>query len=366
VTSTSPPDLGIAAERARRVADDVLFPRAQQTDRAALVPRENLTALRDAGLFGLQGPSGVEGGLGADHAAARPVLEAVAGGCGATSFVWAQHHGAVRRVAAGGGPARATWLPRLCDGSTLAGIGFAYLRRPGPPAVSAEPTVGGWRIDGKAPWITGWGLIDALIVMARAGDGAVVTVAIDRPTDRVGIRAGAPQALAVMRATGTVSVVFDGLEVVDDDVVAVLTHDEWSVRDRLGSSMPAAAPLGIVDRAIRLLDERADDPGVAEAATALATRLDEQRRAADETARSVAAAAGDRIEAAIAAGAVERDRGFDLARRATDALVAASGGAAMSLDHPAQRLSREAAFYLIQAQTPEVRRATLQRAAGRP
>ena len=32
-------------------------------------------------------------------------------------------------------------------------------------------------------------------------------------------------------------------------------------------------------------------------------------------------------------------------------LVAACGGRAMSLDHPAQRLSREATFYLIQAQT---------------
>ena len=35
----------------------------------------------------------------------------------------------------------------------------------------------------------------------------------------------------------------------------------------------------------------------------------------------------------------------------TDALVAASGGGAISLEHPAQRLSREATFYLIQAQT---------------
>ncbi|MGZ5128578.1 MAG: acyl-CoA dehydrogenase family protein, partial [Actinomycetota bacterium] len=55
------------------------------------------------------------------------------------------------------------------------------------------------------------------------------------------------------------------------------------------------------------------------------------------------------------------DRGLDLARRATDSLVAASGGGAMSLDHPAQRLSREATFYLIQAQTGDLRAATLAR-----
>ena len=90
-----------AVERAGAIADDVLFPRAQETDHAATVPAENLQSLRDAGLLGLHGPADVPGGIGAHHAAARPVLEAIAGGCGATSFVWAQHHGAVRRVRAG-------------------------------------------------------------------------------------------------------------------------------------------------------------------------------------------------------------------------------------------------------------------------
>jgi hypothetical protein len=36
----------------------------------------------------------------------------------------------------------------------------------------------------------------------------------------------------------------------------------------------------------------------------------------------------------------------------------------MSLEHPAQRLSREAGFYLIQAQTAELRAASLARLAG--
>ena len=358
------PSLTEALERASAVADDVLFPRAQETDRAPSVPSENLRALRDAGLLGLHGPPDVPGGLGADHAAGRPVLEAVAGGCGATSFVWAQHHGAVRRVRAGDGPARPTWLPRLCDGSTLAGIGFAYLRRPGPPAVRAERSANGWRIDGEAPWITGWGLIDVLIVMARAADGSVLTAAIDRPGERRELHAGDPQALAVMGATRTVSLAFDGLEVGDDDVVGVLDHAGWDRRDRVGSSMPAPAPLGIADRAIGLLSERASAPSVGDAASTLSAMLADRRRVADEVARSVvasASAADAEFDEAIADGARERDRGLDLARRATDVLVAASGGGAISLSHPAQRLSREATFFLIQAQTADLRRATMHR-----
>jgi alkylation response protein AidB-like acyl-CoA dehydrogenase len=52
---------------------------------------------------------------------------------------------------------------------------------------------------------------------------------------------------------------------------------------------------------------------------------------------------------------------LELAVRSASALVAAVGGRSMLLDHPAQRLLREAAFYAIQAQTPPVREAVLRR-----
>ena len=353
--------LASALEHARRVADEVLFPAAQTTDVAPLVPHANLDALREAGLHGLQGPADVPGGLGADHVAARPVLEAITGGCGATAFVYAQHHGAVRRVASGDGPARAAWLPRLCDGSALAGIGFAYLRRPGPPAVRATQNRDGWRLDGEAPWITGWGLADVFVLMARADDGRVVTVAVDRPYERAELVAGEPQRLATMGATGTVALTIHGLRVTPEDVVGVQTDQAWRRRDLAGSAMPSAAPLGIADRAIRLLEER--EP---EAAATLRGQLDVRHGAADHRSAAVASALGADDDAqlarAITEGSAERDRGLDLARRATDALIAASGGGAMSLDHPAQRLSREATFYLIQAQTRDLRSATLARA----
>jgi alkylation response protein AidB-like acyl-CoA dehydrogenase len=353
--------LDAVIDRARRVADDVLFPAAQATDTARLVPRSNLEVLRDAGLHGLQGPRDVPGGLGADHVAARPVLEAITGGCGATAFVYAQHHGAVRRVAAGDGAARAAWLPRLCDGSTLAGIGFAYLRRPGPPAVRATPDGDSWRLDGEAPWITGWRLADVFVLMARADDGRVVTVTVDRPYERDDLVPGPPQRLAAMGATGTVALTLRGVRTAPENVVGVQSDEGWRRRDLAGSAMPSAAPLGIAERAIRLLEERASEP-----AAILRPRLDERRTAADRRSAEIASALGSgdeaRLAVAIAEGTAERDRGLDLARRSTDALIAASGGGAMSLDHPAQRLSREASFYLIQAQTRELRAASLARA----
>ncbi len=359
-------DLSTAADRARSVADDILFPSAQDTDTADLVPRPHLDALRDAGLNGLQGPVDVPGGLGADHVGARPVSEVVAGGCGATAFVWAQHHGAVRRCAGGDGPGREAWLPRLCDGSVTAGIGFAYLRRPGRAAVRATPAGDGWRLDGEAPWITGWGLADVFVIMARAHDGRVVTVMVDGPYERSELVASAPLRLAAMGATGTVALRFDRVRLGEDSVIGVQTSEAWSLRDRIGSALPPAAPLGIADRAIRLLEER--DPPVPQLSAttrSLREQLQMRRSSADEVANVIMEMSGsgdaETLAAQIDRGTLERDRGLDLARRATDALVAASGGGAMSLSHPAQRLSREVTFYLIQAQTGSLRAATLAR-----
>jgi alkylation response protein AidB-like acyl-CoA dehydrogenase len=341
-----------AAERARAIADEVLFPAAQDTDTAPLVPRSHLDLLGSEGLHGLFGPPGI--GLGADAATARPIQEAVAGGCGATAFVWAQHHGAVRRIAQGDGPARDRWLGRCCGGDLLAGIAFAYLRRPGPAAVRATRDGGGWRLDGRAPWVTGWGLIDVLVVAARTDDDRVVTVVLDR-LDHVALEPGAPQRLLAMSATGTVGLGFDGVRVGADDVAEVLPFAWWFERDQKGGAHPPAAPLGISDRALRLLAER---PDAGETASVLAAELDARRTDADR----LAAALREGVTGAVARGFAERDRGTALARRATDALIAASGGAAMDLAHPAQRLSREATFYLIQAQTRELRLLALRRA----
>lgn len=77
-------------DRARTVADQVLAPSAEATDRAAAVPAGHLAALAEAGLFGLYGPAS-HSGLGSYPADARAVHRVLGGACGATYFVWAQH-----------------------------------------------------------------------------------------------------------------------------------------------------------------------------------------------------------------------------------------------------------------------------------
>ena len=339
---------------AEAVAAEVLAPAATTVDGMALLPSSHLDALAAAGLMGLVGPTAF-GGSECPGPVVRRVQRVIAGACGATFFTWVQHHAPVRYLAAAAdSPARRRWLGPLCTGRARGGIAFAYLRRPGPPAVRAEPDGAGWVLDGVAPWVTGWGLVDVIVVVAGAPDGRKVFAALT--PDTAGL-AGAPLDLMVLGSTGTVRLTLDGVRAGADELVDVWTADRWDVTDRDAAARPGGAPFGIADTAVAGL--AATDPiRAAHLARLLADCSD---RAESLLERPVTDRDAWRDELTEV-----RDRSIDLASRAAQAWVTASGGGAMDRSHPAQRLLREAAFYLVQAQTPSLRDLTLNRlcAAG--
>jgi len=375
VLSTEPGDAAGAADGgpdsdsrelvtvARGLADTLLAPAAEATDQAPQVPRTHIEALAAAGLCGLLGPP-AHGGHGAPPAVTRPVFEALAGACGVTFFVWVQHHAPVRLLASSSNVAlRERWLPDLCRGSVFGGVAFAYLRRPGPPAVVARPVPGGWTIHGEAPYVTSWGLARLFAVAAvvegaaEADADAAMFFVVDADEAGPAMRASPPLRLAAMGASATVRLAFDGIFVPEDDVVRTVDLAGWRARDRLATAQPHPAPLGLAVTATRALARRGDESGqsaVVRAAAALPAELDECRtrsyalsdlRSGDESHPH------DLVEA--------RAWSLDLALRSAMALVAATGGGSMALDHPAQRLLREAAFWSIQAQSAALRVETL-------
>ena len=349
-------DDAIAA--ARGIADEVLFPAAQDVDRADRIPDRNLAALADAGLFGLVGPVS-HGGLDADAHAARRAMAAVGSGCGATFFVWVQHHGVVGRLRTSQNTALVEeHLAALCAGRSLAGTAFAHVRRSGPPAITATRIDGGWRLDGNAPWATSWGLADWFSVAAESDDGELVWALLPGRSPQ-GVSATA-LALPVFGATATVALRFDGCVVPDERVLAVESAEAWRRADRRHASLGQPAVLGVADRAQRLLADEGDDLAIA-AAEALTAELRSRWRADDDVMRALAG--GDE---AVTDASNHRAACLDLARRSTTALLAAVGGRGMDLSHPAQRLAREADFYVIQAQTADGRAATLRSVATAP
>lgn len=359
VMASSTPELIPAGQdavaAAQRVADEVLFPNAKDVDRSDQIPERNLAALADAGLFGLVGPVS-HGGLDVDARSARRAMAAVGSGCGATFFVWVQHHGVVRALRSSPNDALVeVHLGELCAGRALAGTAFAHVRRTGPAAISATRIDGGWRLDGHAPWATSWGAADWFSVAAESGDGELVWSLVPGAGAN-GVTATA-LALPVFGATATVALRFDRCVVSDDQVIAVETAEQWRRTDRRHASLGQPAVLGVVERARRLLaDERDDD--AARAADALAIELAVRWGIDDDLADALAVGDDDATDV-IAAASDHRAACLDLARRSTTALLAAVGGRGMDLTHPAQRLAREADFYVIQAQTADGRAATL-------
>jgi alkylation response protein AidB-like acyl-CoA dehydrogenase len=361
------PEPAVAAHPAvravRRIARDVLVPHAPAADDPARgVDPAHLDLLAEAGQLAVTVPA-EEGGLGGDVRVGIETVERLSGACGATWFVVTQHQmpQAVARGTLGlgdrwtAGPAVERHRAGLSSGRTRAGIAMAHLRRPGPPAVRAEPDGAGWRLSGTSDWCTGWGLIDVVMIAGTAPDDRVV-LALVPARDAPGLRSGAPLRLSVMGGTRTVPLTMDGFEVPPDDVLAVVDGPAWRAADdaRTANAMPAA--VGLLRRivvALAALGEKHGRPEAVHTALHLGSHGAALRARAYGLLLDVPA--GERTTERIAL----RGELAALTVRAAHALVAARSGSAMLADSPEQRWAREAAFHLVQAQTTAVRAAQL-------
>lgn len=311
-------------DKARQIADDVLFPAALEVDATGVIPASHLDLLASAGLYGMAGPPGMPD--------APRIVESLASGCLATTFVWMQHHGAVRAVADSAQPDLIEeWLDPLCRGERRAGIALAALR-PGPPSVRATPVDGGYRLDGASPWVTGWGMIDVLLTAARDDSETAIWTLVDAvPGQTLTTR---PLDLVAANASSTVEVTFDGHFVPAERVTTTLPYAQWGARDAAGLRMNGSFALGVAARATRLLGP-----------TPLSTRLDACRAALD-------AATPETLPAARASASA-------FAMRAATTLTVASGARSVLRDHHAQRLVREAMFLLVFGSRPAIKAALL-------
>lgn len=330
-------------ETARRIADEVLYPAAAAVDRAPVLPVEQLELLAACGLYGAAAPAAV-GGADLDLAAFGLVTEALAGGCLATAFVWAQHHGLVRALAEPAAPAalRADWLGPLTSGTCRAGAAYGGLL-PGPPRLRADPNGDGWLVTGESPWATGWGLVDVLHVAARGPEDTVVWLVVDA-VERPGLTVERQQVVAA-DAASTVRLRFAGLPVPGSRVRAILPYEPPGLTGpplRTNGSLP----LGVAGRCVsKLAGGVADELGADLAGCRDA--LDGAVTATDPEAMPAARAAAS-----------------ELAVRAAAALAVHTGSAAALAGSEPERLLREALFLLVFGSRAQIRAALLDRLAG--
>ena len=323
-------------QRARTIADDVLFPAALATDASDLVPLPSLDLLAREGFYGMDGP--VEaGGLDLDEAMRQGVIETFASGCLSTTFVWIQHHSGVRAVAGSQTPGlRETWLAPMCRGEVRAGIARAG-EIPGPPRLHAHRRGDRLIVNGEAPWVTGWGRIDVLLVAAREDDTVVRALmdAVETPTIEV-------ERLRPVGAdaSGTFTLRFrdhpiPAERIVEEEPLAAVT-----ARDPMTLRTNGSLALGVASRCCTLMGAGPLDAGLARA-----------RRALDEGTPATLPAA--------------RAHASEFAVRAATALIVHDGGRAILAEHDAQRLAREALFLLVFGSRSSIRDALLRDLTGR-
>lgn len=121
-------------ERARWVAETLLLPYASEVDAYREIPASHFRVLASEGLFGVASPE-----LGLDFNSMVSVIENLASGCLATTFVWMQHHLAVIGLSSSPNESlRKRFLVDLITGSRLSGNASAGVLT-SPPRLSVHP-----------------------------------------------------------------------------------------------------------------------------------------------------------------------------------------------------------------------------------
>ena len=308
---------------------------AAVVDAADSIPEEHLRGLADAGLYGIFAP--VEaGGLGLD-AEVGLVIEVLASACLASTFVWLQHLRLLGAMLDPGTPAalREALLPAVVRGEVRGGVALAGLL-PGPPRLSARPTDGGWLLDGEAPWVSGWGIVDLLVVAARGPGDTVVTLLVDA-REQQGL-AAARQRLAAVNASATVQLGFDGAFVPDGRLVSQAPYDPVAAQSE-GLRGNGSLALGVGRRCCALIGP-----------SPLDDELDACRAELDAADTSAMPAA--------------RARASEFAARAAHYLAVRRGSRSALAGDDAERLAREAGFLLVFGSRPAIKDALLGRFAG--
>ena len=334
---------GRLLDAARAITEDVLFPSAASVDAADRIPAGHLDLLAAQGFYG--------------PAQDTPfpefcrVVETLASGCLATTFVWLQHLGGLRAARASVRPGiRERWDEPLSRGLRRGGVAQGALR-PGTPAVLAERVEGGYRFTGEAPWVTGWDLVDTLYTAARDDTDTVIWALLDAvPGEALSV---VPLDLAAVRASRTVAVRFDGLVVPDDRITSTMPYADWRVRDAAGLRLNGSLALGVAARCVGLLEAGSFGAGSFGAGSFGAGSL---HRALNECRDALDAGTPESMPAARAAASA-------LAVRAATALAAVTGAAAVLRGSYPERLTREALFLLVFGSRPSIKAALMSQLA---
>ncbi len=285
--------------------------------------------------------------------------EAVARGCLSTLLILTQRDGACGIIARGDNEHLAgTMLPQLAENQFLTTVGISQLttsNQGGKPALLAKPDGDGFRLSGFMPWVTGAAHCRYSVTGAVTPDNMQTLAVV--PTDLPGIQIDPPMKLAALTSSWTTEVYCRDAHIDGRLVLRRPCPKALESRAPVKSLVVSAAGIGLAGAMLDVIREKAD--GAGDELTAMAKELETRFRATRERLFSLAQKLGDpqaevpKTEMRVAVN--------DLLMRLAIATLIYCKGSGFIRQREAQRLAREAMFFLVWSAPEDVRVQTLGR-----
>ncbi len=361
------------AEAAREFCAGTLGPTAEEDDAQGVFRKEYIHALGEHGLCGVPTPEQY-GGLGLGYVEYSMVLEEIAR-VSASYAVSVAVTGLPQIILAqfGSEGQKDRWLPALATGQAL---GAFALSEPGSgsDAASLRTTArlegDRYLLNGTKFWITHGGVADLYVVMARTGGpGARGVSAFLVPGDAAGLSFGKKEDKMGLRASPTVEVVLEDVEVPADGrigaegsgfTVAMSALD--SGRITIGATSVGLSQAALdVSASYATQRKQFDTPiidfqGVGFMLADMACRIEASRHMV-----LAAAALKDASKPFSKQAAMAKVVATDAAMAVTTDAVQVLGGYGYTKEHPVERYMRDAKVMQIVEGTNQVQRLVISR-----
>ena len=354
----------------RRVADEVIAPKAAAYDKSGEFPWKNVEALNALGLNGLFLPEAY-GGSPTCYALYLAVVKIISEACASTGIIYAtSFHGMKPLIDFGSEEQKQRLLPRIAAG----GLGSLAITEPNAGSdatgmtTSFRPEGDHIVVDGGKTFITSGNTADLLLVFGKWSEiddarGAISALIVEKDTP--GFTAGRPEDKMGLRASSTTPLNFDKARVPRGNLVGQPGEGLKILLASLNKSRPsiAAHALGIAIAAFKdmtayMNTRRQSGRRIAEfqanqfLLADLASELVLCEAWLDHVADLIDGGADDfGVEASIA-----KLRASDLAMRMTTDAVQMHGGYGYIRDYRVERLMRDAKITQIWEGTNQVHR----------
>lgn len=360
---------------ARSFARDEMMPHARDWDEGEVFPVEALRKAAELGFGGIYVKDDV-GGSSLTRLDSALIFEELAQGCTSTAAYISIHNMAAWMIDAFGGPEqRRKFLPKLC---TMEHFASYCLTEPGSGSDAAALTTKARRdgehyvLDGAKAFISGGGISDIYVVMARTGESGprgISCIVVEKGTP--GLTFGAQEKKLGWKSQPTAMVIFENCRVPAANLIGaegqgfkIAMAGLDGGRLNIGACSIGGAQF-CLDRTIAYMKERkqfgtrlADFQALQFRVADFATELDAARLLLHRAAVAVTAGEGGATRLAAQAKRLATDTGFDV----VNGCLQLHGGYGYLRDHPIERVLRDLRVHQILEGTNEIMRLIVSRA----